>query len=113
MTRGDDHTFASMSGMLDLSRDEKAKHFLSRWLRTPQSLCLVLSEKWLEKVLSEILCASEELLLRSGERSGFFKFEARKLQCASQIRHLKQLVPFGGYVLDELRPRRIDGKGFL
>ena len=27
------YTFASMSGMLDLSRDEKAKHFLPRWLR--------------------------------------------------------------------------------
>ena len=25
--------FASMSGMLDLSRDEKAKQFLPRWLR--------------------------------------------------------------------------------
>ena len=27
----DGHIFASMSGMLDLSRDEKAKHFLPRW----------------------------------------------------------------------------------
>ena len=27
------HTFARMSGMLDLSRDEKAKHFLPRWFR--------------------------------------------------------------------------------
>ena len=27
---GDVHTFASMSGMLDLSRDENAKHFLPR-----------------------------------------------------------------------------------
>ena len=27
------HIFTSMSGMLDLSRDEKAKHFLPRWLR--------------------------------------------------------------------------------
>ena len=27
------HIFASMSGILDLSRDEKAKHFLPRWLR--------------------------------------------------------------------------------
>ena len=27
------HIFARMSGMLDLSRDEKAKHFLPRWLR--------------------------------------------------------------------------------
>ena len=35
MTRsaGEYHIFASMSGMLDLSRDEKAKHFLPRWLR--------------------------------------------------------------------------------
>ena len=27
------HIFASMSGMLDLSSDENAKHFLPRWLR--------------------------------------------------------------------------------
>ena len=26
------HIFAMMSGMLDLSQDEKAKHFLPRWL---------------------------------------------------------------------------------
>jgi len=28
-----DYSLARMSGMLDLSRDEKAKHFLPRWLR--------------------------------------------------------------------------------
>ena len=27
------YSFASMSGMLDLSSDENAKHFLPRWLR--------------------------------------------------------------------------------
>ena len=27
------HILARMSGILDLSRDEKAKHFLPRWLR--------------------------------------------------------------------------------
>ena len=27
------YNLARMSGMLDLSRDEKAKHFLPRWLR--------------------------------------------------------------------------------
>ena len=27
------YSLARMSGMLDLSRDEKAKHFLPRWLR--------------------------------------------------------------------------------
>ena len=33
------HAFARMSGMLDLSRDEKAKHFLPRWLReAPRTL---------------------------------------------------------------------------
>ena len=30
--KGAGYNFASMSGMLDLSRDEKAKHFLPRWL---------------------------------------------------------------------------------
>ena len=41
MTRsaGEYHIFASMSGMLDLSRDEKAKHFLPRWLRDVQYQC--------------------------------------------------------------------------
>ena len=33
VTRRADYNFAKMSGMLDLSRDEKAKHFLPRWLR--------------------------------------------------------------------------------
>ena len=33
MTRREDYSLARMSGMLDLSRDEKAKHFLPRWLR--------------------------------------------------------------------------------
>ena len=28
-----DYSLARMSGMLDLSKDEKAKHFLPRWLR--------------------------------------------------------------------------------
>jgi len=30
--KGAGYSLASMSGMLDLSRDEKAKHFLPRWL---------------------------------------------------------------------------------
>ena len=63
MTRRVDYNLARMSGMLDLSMDEKAKHFLPRWFRTSQSSCLVLSEERLEKVLPEILRASEELLL--------------------------------------------------
>ena len=33
MMRRADYNLARMSGMLDLSRDEKAKHFLPRWLR--------------------------------------------------------------------------------
>ena len=33
MLRRADYNLARMSGMLDLSRDEKAKHFLPRWLR--------------------------------------------------------------------------------
>ena len=33
MMRRVDYNLARMSGMLDLSRDEKAKHFLPRWLR--------------------------------------------------------------------------------
>ena len=33
MMRGADYSLARMSGMLDLSKDEKAKHFLPRWLR--------------------------------------------------------------------------------
>ena len=33
MTRRVDYNLARMSGMLDLSSDEKAKHFLPRWLR--------------------------------------------------------------------------------
>ena len=31
--KGAGYSFARMSGMLDLSRDENAKHFLPRWLR--------------------------------------------------------------------------------
>ena len=31
--RREDYSLARMSGMLDLSKDEKAKHFLPRWLR--------------------------------------------------------------------------------
>ena len=31
--KGAGYSFARMSGMLDLSRDEKVKHFLPRWLR--------------------------------------------------------------------------------
>ena len=31
MMRGADYSLARMSGMLDLSKDEKAKHFLPRW----------------------------------------------------------------------------------
>ena len=30
--KGAGYSFASMSGMLDLSSDENAKHFLPRWL---------------------------------------------------------------------------------
>ena len=30
--KGVGYSFASMSGMLDLSSDENAKHFLPRWL---------------------------------------------------------------------------------
>ena len=33
------YNLARMSGMLDLSRDEKAKHFLPRWLRDAQYQC--------------------------------------------------------------------------
>ena len=33
MIRRVDYNLARMSGMLDLSREEKAKHFLPRWLR--------------------------------------------------------------------------------
>ena len=32
MMRRADYSFARMSGMLDLSREENAKHFLPRWL---------------------------------------------------------------------------------
>ena len=31
--RREGYNLARMSGMLDLSKDEKAKHFLPRWLR--------------------------------------------------------------------------------
>ena len=44
--------FARMSGMLDLSRDEKAKHFLPRWLRVDFiSLCLKKERRIMKRIL--------------------------------------------------------------